>query len=194
MKPLFNFFLVLLQLSFLLSCGQKSKAFSSVDNPATSANAAESAEQTEKATVIYLVRHAEKVANSPTDPDLSSTGKTRAQALKDSLSNQPVTAIYSTAFKRTIQTAAPLAAAKKIQVQTYDAQNLQALANKVLTDDPHQTVLIVGHSNTVLETLEAFKANRPIPKITDSDYNYLFKLTLQENQKPKIEVKRYGAN
>jgi 2,3-bisphosphoglycerate-dependent phosphoglycerate mutase len=193
MKRMLNLLLLLLNFIFLAACKDKAAETQLGDNE-RAVNANLPGAQPEKATVIYLVRHAEKGTNSETDPDLSAAGQIRAQALKDLLINQPLTAIYSTAYKRTNQTAALIAKAKNIQVQTYDPQSLQALATKILKENLNQTVLIVGHSNTILETIEAFKAKRPMPQLTDSDYNYLFKLTLKENQEPKVEVKRYGAN
>ena len=146
----------------------------------------------EKATVIYIVRHAEKGTNSPTDPDLSAAGQARALVLKDSLNKVPVAAIYSTNYKRTQQTAAPTATVKSLNPVIYDSNDLKALADKILKDNLNQTVLIVGHSNTVLETIEAFQAQRPVAVVNDSEYNYLFKVTLKENKAPVVEVKRYG--
>ena len=138
------------------------------------------------------MRHAEKGTNSPTDPDLSTAGQARALVLKDSLNKVSVAAIYTTNYKRTQQTVAPTAAAKSLTPIIYQPSGLTALANKVLHDNLNQTVLIVGHSNTVLETIEAFNVARPIPGINESEYNYLFKITMKENKTPIVEVKRYG--
>ncbi|WP_191907003.1 phosphoglycerate mutase family protein [Adhaeribacter soli] len=178
-----QFLILLLNVLFLSACSQK------IADPVPLRVTPAPAPQ--KSTTIYLLRHAEK-ANSSADPDLSAAGQERAIALRDSLSKLPVNAIYSTPYKRTRQTVAPLAAAKNIQEQEYDANNLTALTTKILKDNLSQTVVIVGHANTVLETMEAFKAKRPIAALTESDYNYLFKLTLAENKDPQVEVKRYG--
>ena len=69
-------------------------------NPATSE---------EQSTQYFLVRHAEKGQDDPKDPSLTAFGEARAQLLADELSKAGITAIYSTGYKRTQQTAQPLA-------------------------------------------------------------------------------------
>lgn len=173
-------FILILSFGIFASCGEKD-----APAPATSP-------EPEKVTVIYIVRHAEKSTNHPSDPELSTAGFARAEVLKDSLSKKNIAAVYATSYKRTQQTGQPIASAKGLTISTYDPGNIPALAAKVLKDNLNQSVLIVGHSNTVLETIEAFKATRPVSVINDSEYNYLFKLTIKENKAPVVEVKRYG--
>ena len=76
-------------------------------------------------TVVYLVRHGEKVLANPTDPDpdISLAGKTRAQALATRLGASGVTAIIATQFKRTQQTAQPLATQIGVTPQIVHAGN-----------------------------------------------------------------------
>jgi broad specificity phosphatase PhoE len=182
MKKLLRLFIMILSFGIFASCGEKDKV-----TPAPTP-----APEPEKSTVIYIVRHAEKSSNHPSDPDLSLTGIARAAVLKDSLAGKNIAAVYATNYKRTQQTGQPTASARNLTISTYDAGNISAVAAKVLKDNLNQTILIVGHSNTVLETIEAFNATRPISVINDSEYNYLFKLTLKENKAPVVEVKRYG--
>jgi len=146
----------------------------------------------EKQTTVFVVRHAEKSNNPPSDPDLTNDGKARAKALKNLLLDKNITAIYSTSYKRAMQTAEPLAQARKLSIENYNAGDLAALAEKVLKEHKNENVLIVGHSNTVLETIEAFKAKRPVSELTDSDYNYLFKVTIPATGNPKAEMQHYG--
>lgn len=182
MKNLLKLFLLILTFGVFASCGEKDTVMP-VPTPTP---------ELEKATVIYIVRHAEKGTNSTTDPDLSTTGKARAEVLKDSLSDKNIAAVYATSYKRTQQTGQPIASARSLAISIYDPNNLAALKTKVLKDNLNQTILIIGHSNSVLETLDAFNVSRPVSVINDSDYNYLFKLTLKENKAPVVEVKRYG--
>ena len=184
MKTITKLLSVLCLFGLFLACntGHKEIITPAQDEPAPA----------EKSTVIYLVRHAEKATNSPTDPDLSAAGHLRAQVLIDTLSKIQLSAIYTSNYKRTRQTVAPTAQAKNLTPVVYNANDLAALAAKVMQENLNQTVLITGHSNTVLETIEAFKAKRPIAVINESDYNYLFKVTLKENKDPEVEVKRYG--
>src|SRR6267154_5258496 len=59
--------------------------------------------------VVVIVRHAEKATNGGNDPDLSSAGRARAEALARILKDSGITAIFTSEFKRTQETAAPTA-------------------------------------------------------------------------------------
>ena len=67
---------------------------------------------------IFLVRHAERAAISgrvPSDTGLSAEGKMRAQHLVETLKDAKITAIYTSEYKRTKETATPLAQSLGIQ-------------------------------------------------------------------------------
>src|SRR5207244_7946375 len=57
--------------------------------------------------IVVIVRHAEKAANGGSDPDLSSAGRARADELARILKDSGITAIFTSEFKRTQETAAP---------------------------------------------------------------------------------------
>ena len=65
---------------------------------------------------IILVRHAEKADATSQDPELSAEGKLRADRLVKVGGKYKPGAFYSTNFKRTRDTLAPLAAKRKKQV------------------------------------------------------------------------------
>ena len=132
------------------------------------------------ATRVYVVRHAEKdLATDPTDPPLTAEGQARAQALAAAIPRQTrLSAVFSTDTKRTRTTAQPLAAARGLPVLLYDARDLPALAARIRRDYPNQNVLVVGHSNTMLETVDALGAPRPVPAIADEAYDYLLEVRL----------------
>lgn len=148
-------------------------------------------------TVIYIVRHAEK---DPTpglaDPPLTPAGQQRAQALRKLLRPQlMLSAIFSTNTTRTRTTVQPLARRLKLPVETYDARQLQVLATRISREYYGRTVLIVGHSNTILETVEAFGAPRPVPAIGDDEYDYLLKVTIPRGSAKTATAvaEHYGA-
>ena len=62
-------------------------------------------------TTVILVRHAEKMPEPVDDPDLSAMGAYRAKALAGWLRDAGIEHIYVSQFKRTQQTAAPVAKA-----------------------------------------------------------------------------------
>lgn len=142
-------------------------------------------------TVIYIVRHAEKEANPPADPELTATGLRRAQDLLKNLKKEKIAGVYVTDYKRTRATAKPTATKFVLVPQVYDPADLKAFARKVLQDYQGHSVLIVGHSNTVLPTIQAFGGGLPFSNLTDDDYDMLFKLTFK-GDKPELEISYYG--
>ena len=147
-------------------------------------------------TTIYVVRHAEKdlTPNLP-DPLLTPAGQQRALALRDSLRRRrPLDAIFSTATTRTRATAEPLAQALGLTIQPYDARQLPALVARIRRDYAGQKVLVVGHSNTILETVQALGAARPVPTIGDDEYDYLLEVKVPKDSTrvPTAVARRYG--
>lgn len=153
-----------------------------------------------KAVTVYVVRHAEKAplaeGQKSSEQALSAAGQQRALALAVELRKAPLAAVYSTDTKRTRDTATPLATAKKLGVEPYaaDAPGLAALAARIRQTAPGKAVLVVGHSNTVLETLEALGAARPVPAIADDEFSYLFEVKLPAGGPATVTTRRYGAS
>lgn len=97
-------------------------------------------------TTYYFIRHAEKVDNSK-NPDLSEIGIERAKLWNEIFSEINLDAIYSTDFKRTLQTITPIANSKKVTIINYDPKTIDIESFKKNTLG--KKVLVVGHSNTI---------------------------------------------
>ncbi|MFI5451506.1 phosphoglycerate mutase family protein [Pedobacter sp. UC225_61] len=147
----------------------------------------------QKTVKVWVVRHAEKLTDDPKDrdPDLSPEGKERAEALMKELKGEKIDSIFATNYKRTKLTGFPLADKIGISVKTYNPEDQKALAKQLIVNAKGKNILIVGHSNTVLEIVEAFGATKPIKELTDNDYDYLFEVTVKGN-KADVKVSRYG--
>lgn len=134
---------------------------------------------------VFLVRHAERAdsgAGVPAagmkmgaDPELSEAGLARADSLAAMLKDAKITAIIGTEYKRTQQTAAPLAKILGITVTIIKANEPAELIKAVKAATGN--VLIVGHSNTMPDVMKAFGAPAPAP-IADNEYDNLFVLTI----------------
>ena len=148
----------------------------------------------QKSTFVYLVRHAEKVTNDPTnkDPLLTEQGYQRALGLAKKFKNQKLSAIYCTDYQRTKLTAEPTAEQKNLIVQIYDPKYLNAFAEKILEEYKSKKLLIIGHSNTVLETIEALGGKRPIISISDNEYDYFFTVEIFKEGLVTVKYERYG--
>jgi broad specificity phosphatase PhoE len=146
-----------------------------------------------KVTTVILVRHAEKAATPGSDPALSEAGAARAQELARVLAASGVTAIYTTQFARTQQTAAPLAAALKVEpvVLTAGGPYAADLAQRIRATHAGATVLVVGHSNTTIEVMKALGATN-LPSIPESQFDDLFICTFVDGAPAKVVALRYG--
>jgi len=128
---------------------------------------------------IYLSRHAEKIIGIK-DPDLTEKGKSRALWLGFYLNNKSIDVIYSTDYKRTRQTAEPLASILKTDLVLYDPGKQQNFAAQVLADGRNS--FISGHSNTIPELVKLLGGDPGTP-IADKQYDRLYLLVVDEHGK-----------
>lgn len=144
-------------------------------------------------TTVILVRHAEK-ASQDDDPELSPAGVERARELARVLAGVKFDAIYSTQFKRTKNTATPVAEAQGLTVGVRNTGPTYAadLAKHIRATHAGQTVLVVGHSNTTTEVMRALGA-ADVAAIPESQYDNLFVLTDADGAAPKVVALRFGA-
>ena len=152
----------------------------------------------EPATTVFVVRHAERAGDPAGDPGLTPAGQSRAEALPQAVRDAGrVAAIYSTQLRRTQATAAPLAAAMGIAVTTRPASAAnsatyaQDLAREILSRHAGQTVVVVGHSNTVPAIVAALSGG-PAPALTEADYGDLFRVVIPRTGAPRVERGRFG--
>lgn len=97
---------------------------------------------------IVLVRHAEKVDESP-QAELSAVGHARAGRLAELLAQADVRRIFVSDYVRTQQTAQPLADRLQIKPVRLPAGARQELVSALTSASPEGTTLVVGHSNTL---------------------------------------------
>jgi broad specificity phosphatase PhoE len=138
-------------------------------------------------TTVLVVRHAEKVTETGKDPELTAEGRARAENLAAMLKDVEVAAIYSTPFKRTVDTGAPVAREKGLEITLTEASRgfVAALAERILSESLGRTVLVVGHSNTVGPTLAALGCGEPF-ELDESEYGDLFVCTLPDSGRPSV--------
>ena len=142
------------------------------------------------ATTILLVRHADRAGKADS---LSVVGVERSEELLRVASAAGITAIYHSDTRRTRDTAAPLAQALHIKLDEYPAKDSNALIQRILHDHAGETVLVVGHSNTIPSIIRA--AGGPlIPDLEEFVYDGLYVLHVPRCDGPtRLTELKYGA-
>jgi broad specificity phosphatase PhoE len=148
--------------------------------------------------LIILVRHAEKACTPEDDPPLSQAGKKRAEDLAAALGGAKVRRVITTDFRRTSETAAPLAQALAlhpvvikfkdgpVDVGTHIGKVVDAI--RASNDG---TVLVVGHTITIPDIIDRLGGPKP-GKILESEYSNLFVL-VGEDPGTRLVRSHYGA-
>ena len=114
------------------------------------------------APAYWAMRHLD-VPSGQQDPDLTDIGRFRAGRLADELAPHHPAAIYVSTYKRTQQSAAPLAARLGLTPIVYDPADTPAMVARVRAGPT--PALIVGHSNTVPDIVEQLGGTRPGPMV-----------------------------
>lgn len=110
------------------------------------------------------------------DPRLTEVGQGRALNLAGLLGRQPIKHVFSTNYKRTMQSALPTALALGLKVQQYDPRQLDEFAQQLsqLSED----ALVVGHSNTTPYLVNTL-AGQNIT-LSEDDYGDIFWVRFDE--------------
>ncbi|WPP50817.1 SixA phosphatase family protein [Catalinimonas niigatensis] len=145
----------------------------------------------EVSTTIFLVRHAEKDTTMDTeDPPLTEKGQKRAVNLWENLDVDSVHALYSTDYNRTQATLEPLSAQFNLPINIYEAHDFEGFANELREKHSGQTVVVSGHSNTILPIIEALGATPPLDSIGEQEYDHIFTVEIA-GEKARAKVKEY---
>jgi broad specificity phosphatase PhoE len=128
--------------------------------------------------LVIVVRHAERAdggamsATKQTDPLLSGEGEARAKRLATMLRESGIAAIYATEYKRTQDTAKPIAERLGLKVQSHKAQDTAGLVAMLKAAHAKDVVLVVGHSNSMPDVIKALGG--PAIKIPDDEYDTIY--------------------
>jgi len=146
-------------------------------------------------TTVYLVRHAEKEVGRANDPDpaISAAGQERAKALATRLGPAGIKAIVITQYRRTEETAAPLASAIGVTPEVVSAGRKGDADSAVAAVMRHrgENVLIVGHSKTLADIIEAL-GGPSLAHLCENQYSTLYVMYLPPTGKPRLVTQHYG--
>jgi broad specificity phosphatase PhoE len=152
--------------------------------------------ESQATTTIIFVRHAEKELNSGDDPGLSDAGRRRVAELTRQLVDADVVAgidaIYATPFRRSQETARPLADALGLQINSYDAADRESVLETVLRNHKGKIILVVGHSDTLPELIANLGASKKVPPIDELEYDNIYIISIPWFGKTKTIRLRFG--
>ena len=145
----------------------------------------------ENTSVYYFIRHAEKDRSDSTNknPSLTLQGLERANKWAVFFKDKNIAAVYSTNYKRTQQTALPIAKEQNLEIISYTAKEL--ISEKFIANNKGKNIVIVGHSNTTPELVNRLLGEKKYEEIPDTDNNDLFIVTHHKN---KTSAKRKKVN
>jgi phosphohistidine phosphatase SixA len=135
---------------------------------------------------VILVRHAEKLSSSG-DPSLSDAGRRRAEALAQALRDVPLAAVFASPTKRTQETALPVALGHGLVPVVVEPKDVRA---RLATDHAGGKVLVVGHSNTLPDLVEALSAG-DAPTIGEGEYDGMW-IVVRCGEEARLLGLRYG--
>jgi len=141
-------------------------------------------------TTVIVLRHAEK-STEQTDPSLSAAGHERAARLATLLAQTGVAAIYVSDTRRARETVEPLARRLDVQVAEYPGREIDHLATRLLDRHRGQTVLVVGHSNTVPQLLATLTGGRYVTRLDEDEFDGLYLVSVNRFDPPAVHLLRY---
>jgi phosphohistidine phosphatase SixA len=143
----------------------------------------------QEVSAYYLVRHAEKDRSDKTNsnPSLTEEGKQRAAKWSTVFRDVAFDAVYSTNYLRTIATAKPTASAKGLEIQFYNPRELYS--KDFQQETLGKTVLVVGHSNTTPQFVNAILGIDRYADIQDNNNANLYIVTRIKEETSSVLLK-----
>jgi len=138
---------------------------------------------------VFVVRHAEKGPEDP-DPSLTAVGRQRAVELDRILGQAGITALFTTEYKRTRETLAPLAARTGLTPVVIAAGRMDSLVTALNALPPGSRAVVSSHSNLIHLIVERLAGIKLTP-LTDDQYDHLTIVTVHRPAKGEAVVIRY---
>ena len=152
--------------------------------------------ESQATTTMIFVRHAEKAGFSADNPGLTPAGQRRAAELARQLVDADVVAgvdaIYSTPYRRTMETAQSVADALDLEVISYDPSDNEAVLETILKTHKGKIILVVGHSDTLPILIADLGASKKVPPIAEYEYDNIYIISIPWFGKTKTIRLRYG--
>ena len=152
--------------------------------------------ESQATTTIIFVRHAEQATAPAEDPGLSESGVRRVAELTRQLVDADVVAgidaVYATQYRRSQETARPVADALGLPINTYDAADTELVLETILDNHKGKIILVVGHSNTLAPLMANLGASKKVPPIAQDEFDNIYIVAIPWFGKTKTIRLRFG--
>ena len=152
--------------------------------------------ESQATTTIIFLRHAEKSAQPAADPGLSPAGRQRAELLSRVLGDADVVAgvdyIYVTQYRRSQDTAQPLARRLALTPILYNAGDIVGVLEKILREHKGKIILVVAHSDTIPQLIAELGGSKNVPPIAEDEYDNIYVVSIPWFGKTKTLRLKYG--
>lgn len=154
--------------------------------------------ESQATTTILFVRHADTDAITlEQDPPLNARGLARAELLADFVEDIDVLAgldaIYASEYRRTQQTAAPLAKRLDMPVDVADHGDAEPFMERVLRDHKGEIVLVVTHADDIPPLVAELHGHQNVPEIGSDEYDNFYIVSVPWFAKVKTLRLHYGV-
>jgi hypothetical protein len=136
--------------------------------------------------LVYVVRHAEY--DGGYDDPLNTAGINRAQQFPIVMDAANLEVIFHTKKQRSLQTAQYLSCKNLIE---YDPTNLDLLVQRIKADWIAKNVLIIGHTDTIPDTIKGLDPASPNITIRADEFSRLFVLSNANSNNSYKREQRY---
>jgi 2,3-bisphosphoglycerate-dependent phosphoglycerate mutase len=141
-------------------------------------------------TTIFVLRHAEALAGSGEDPSLSLAGQLRAERLRQvfgATGELGLDGVLVSEFRRSQETARPLASALGVPVIVVAAADPAVVARRALADFAGGRAMIIGQQNTIPGIVEALSGQK-VAAMGEEDFATVYVVTRPKFSHASVSV------
>jgi broad specificity phosphatase PhoE len=153
--------------------------------------------ESQATTTVIFARYADLMSGDDANPGLSAAGQRRANELARVLADVDVVAgvdaIFATQYRKSQETADPLAQQLKLPVQVVEASNIRGLADMILQEYKGQIVLVITDAEALPQLIRRFHGSKKLPPMAEDEHDNLYIVSIPWYGKVKTLRLKFGA-
>jgi len=133
---------------------------------------------------VYIIRHAEKESSEP-DPRLTGAGRERAAKWAKMMRLADIDVVITSEARRTRETGGTIAQELDIPQKQLPANDVSGVVDMIQFDHEEDTVLVVGHTETIPSILSGLGVSEPV-HLDQDEFANLFIVTIADEGTPRM--------